>query len=103
MANNKSKSEERATLTITGMNVANVRRLSEKAVAFSLLGNGLGLYNLRVVKGSKGDFIGAPQHKGSDGEYYNDYAVYFSAEDEQKIIAVVMAKLDKKGEGKSDF
>ena len=72
------KSDEKKNFILSGMTVANVRRLSEKVVAFSLLGNGLGLYNLRIVDGQKAPFVAAPQEKGKDGKYYNVYALYLS-------------------------
>ena len=84
--------ESKPVFSIKGMRVANVRKLSETIIAFSLLGNGLGLYNLKVVNGTKGKFIATPQTKGKkNGEWFNQYAVYLSEEDEQKIIAKVEA------------
>ena len=83
------KKKDQPTLAIKGMKVDKVRRISEKVIGFSFNGNGLGLYNLKVIAGKEGDFIAAPQEKGKDGKYYNIYAVYFSPEDEAKIIAKV--------------
>ena len=95
--------KEQPTLSIKGMKIDKVRLLSDKVIGFSLLGNGLGLYNLKVIAGAKGDFVAAPQEKGKDGKYYNVYAVYFSEEDEQKIIAAVRSKLPAESDEKSDF
>ena len=89
------KSDEKKNFILSGMTVANVRRLSEKVVAFSLLGNGLGLYNLRVVDGQKGSFVAAPREKGKDGKYYNVYALYLSPEDEKKVIKKGKAPISK--------
>lgn len=101
----KKTTEEQKNFILTGMSIANVRRLSEKVVAFSLLGNGLGLYNLRVVEGQKGNFVAAPQEKGKDGKYYNEYALYLTKEDEAKVIKKVLetAPAPKKEESGSDF
>ena len=88
-----NKTADKSTLNIKGMRIANVRRLSDTVVAFSLLGNGLGLYNLRVVDGKKGKFVASPQEKGKDGKYYSVYALYLSEEDENKIIASVLKKV----------
>lgn len=85
--------EEKVFFDIKGMKVTNVRKLSDKAIAFSLLGKGLGLYNLRVVAGKNGDFVASPQTKGKDGNYYSVYAVYISDEDQKKIISAVLKKL----------
>ena len=99
------KSDEKKNFILSGMTVANVRRLSEKVVAFSLLGNGLGLYNLRVVDGQKGNLVAAPQEKGKDGKYYNVYALYLTKEDEAKVINKVLetAPAAKKEDSGSDF
>lgn len=91
-ATNKENSE-RVYFDIKGMTVANVRKLSDKVIAFSLLGKGLGLYNLRVVAGKNGDFVASPQTKGKDGNYYSVYALYLSEADEKKVIAAVLKKV----------
>ena len=88
------KEQEITYFNIKGMRAANIRRLGKSGViAFSLLGNGLGLYNLRIVKGKNGnEFIASPQEKGKDGKYYDVYAVYISDEDAAKIIKAVKEK-----------
>lgn len=91
-ATNKENSE-RVYFDIKGMTVVNVRKLSDKVIAFSLLGKGLGLYNLRLVAGKKGDFVASPQTKGKDGNYYSVYALYLSEADEKKVIAAVLKKV----------
>ena len=98
----EQKKEEKKTLAIKGMKVERVRRLSDKVVAFSLNGNGLGLYNLKVIEGKEGPFIAAPQEKGKDNKYYNVFAVYFSEDDEKKIIAAVMKKVPDKKDDEAD-
>ena len=96
MATKKAADEEKKVyFDISGMTVANVRQLSAKVVAFSLLGKGLGLYNLRIVAGKNGNFVASPQSKGKDGEYYSVYAVYLTEDDQKKIIKAVLAKLPK--------
>lgn len=85
----KKTEEKKPDFDISGMRVANVRKLSDTVIAFSLLGKGLGLYNLKVVDGSKGKFIATPQTKGKDGQWYDQYAVYFAEDDAKKIIKKV--------------
>lgn len=99
----KNKSEKPA-FELKGMKVANVRRLSETVVAFSLLGNGLGLYNLKVVNGAKGKFVAVPQTKGKDGQWYNQYAVYMSETDQRRVIEKVeeMMKDEEDDEDEED-
>ena len=89
----KKTEEKKTDFNIKGMKVANVRQLSDTVIAFSLLGNGLGLYNLKVVDGAKGRFIVVPQTKGKDGAWYNQYAVYLSDDDQKKIIKKVLEAL----------
>ena len=89
----KAEKKEKTYLNITGMTIGNVRRLSKTVIAFSLLGNGLGLYNMRIVDGRNGKFVAAPQEKGKDGEYYNVYSVYLSDDDQKRIIEAATKKL----------
>lgn len=87
---------EKTYLNIKGMKVRNVMKLGDKGViVFSLNGNGLGLYNLRIVPSAKGDFISTPQQRGKDGKYYAQYQVYFSSDDEKRVIQAVKDKLPK--------
>lgn len=102
MAKNE-KQEARPVLSIKGMSVSNVRRLSENVVAFTLSGNGLGLYGLKVVNGQQGYFISSPQQKGKDGKYYNIYSVYFDPEDEKKVIQKVLDTAPKAEAKGSNF
>lgn len=91
--------EEKQFFSIKGMKVTNVREVAGKSantIFFSLTGNGLGLYNLRIVEGARGSFIAPPQSKGSDGKYYNQYGVYLSDDDQARIIKAVVSKLPKK-------
>lgn len=83
----KEKKEIQNTyFDITDMKVQNVRVLSEDVLAFSLNGNGLGLYNLRVVNGKNGKFVSVPQTKGKDGKWHNQYALYLTDEDQATLI-----------------
>lgn len=91
----KNSEEKKPDFNITGMRVANVRKLSDTVIAFSLLGNGLGLYNLKVVNGSKGKFVSTPQTKGKDGSWYDQYAVYFAEGDQAKIIKKVESMIEE--------
>ena len=94
----KTKEPEKVYFSIKGMRVKNVRELSDNVVAFSLLGKGLSLYNMRVVYRKDGEsaFVCAPQTKAKNGEYYNQYAVYLSVEDQAAIIDMVEEALDEK-------
>lgn len=90
MADNKKE-----YFSIKGMKVSNVRRIpGTEVITFSLNGNGLGLYNLRIVTGgAQGKFISPPSQKGKDGKYYNLYALYLTPADEEKVMKAVIDKL----------
>ena len=97
MANKKNENKKPAEyFNISGMHVERVRKIpGSSVITFSLLGKGLGLYNLKIVNGSRGEFIAMPASKGTDGNYYNQFAVYFSDDDASRIISVVKDKLPK--------
>ena len=83
------------TFNCEGFEVTNVRKL-EFGTFFTLKMPGLSLYNLRVVPEGKTypAFVAMPQVKGSDGNYYDEYKIYLSDEDNEAIIAEVDKILD---------
>lgn len=77
--------------------ITNVRAVAENVVTFTLKMNGLSLYNMKVIEATRGDnagqrFLINGQSKGADGNYYNNYALYLSDEDRDKIIEAVCAE-----------
>lgn len=58
----------------------------EDVVFFDMVINGVTVYGLKVVEGSKGDFISWPSHKGKDGKYYNHVWCKLSDEQQKDII-----------------
>lgn len=77
--------------------ITNVRVVTEHMVTFTLKMHGLSLYNMKVTESTKGDtagqmFLSNGQSKGSDGKYYNNYALYLSDEDRNRIIEAVCAE-----------
>lgn len=97
MANKKNENKKPAEyFNISGMRIDRVRKIpGSSVITFSLLGKGIGFYNLKIVNGSRGEFIAMPATKGADGNYYAQYAVYFTDEDAARIIGVVKDKLPK--------
>lgn len=89
----KKKIEEKGYLSLAGLSVGHVRKVSEKIITFTLAGKGVALYNMRMIEGARGTFIAPPAHKGNDGKWYDDYAVYFSPEDQKRIAEAVVAQL----------
>jgi DNA-binding cell septation regulator SpoVG len=76
--------------------VINARKL-DFGTFFTLKMPGLSLYNLRVVPEGKKypAFIGMPETKGQDGDYYKQYALYLSQEDTDAVIEAVEEELKK--------
>lgn len=77
--------------------ITNVRVVAENVVTFTLKMNGLSLYNMKVIESTRGDtagqmFLSNGQSKGADGKYYNNYALYLSDEDRDRIIEAVCAE-----------
>lgn len=84
----------------SGWSISNVRVMTEHMVSFTLKMHGLSLYNMKVTESTKGDtagqlFLSNGQSKGSDGKYYNNYALYLSDEDRDRIIEYVCAEANK--------
>ena len=88
------KNSEKTYLEVDKYAIKNVRLVSDKLVTFTLRGDGVSLYNVRLVEGVNGRFISASQHKGSDGRWYNDYGLYISEDDQKKLIDDVLAQLE---------
>lgn len=88
-------SEARAVIDLAGVNaeVTNVRQISDSCIVFTLRCKGFAFYSMRVVeRKSDGEpFITVPQDKGTDGKYYNRYAVYLSEADQKALIDKVFA------------
>lgn len=66
--------------------VKNVRVVTDSYVTFTLACRGFAFYNMRLVEGKNGYFISPPQDKGSNGKWYDRYAVYLSDDDKEDII-----------------
>lgn len=88
----KTSSQERVNINLmaVGATVTNARVIADTCITFTLKCKGFALYNLKLCKGRDGYFIAPPSTKGKDGKYYNQYAVYLSQEDEQRMIEDVL-------------
>lgn len=75
--------------------VKNVRVLTETVVSFTLSCHGFALYNMRLIsKTDGGYFIAPPSRKGKDGNYYAEYAIYLTEEDEERLIEKVLEMVE---------
>lgn len=95
----KKENTERVNFNLKDISwsITNVRVVTEHMVTFTLKMHGLSLYNMKVTESTKGDtagqrFLSNGQSKGSDGKYYNNYALYLSDEDRDRIIEAVCAE-----------
>ena len=57
--------------------VRNVRQVADNCLTFTLRLYGIDLYSMRLVDGAKGVFITASAQKGKDGNYHDNFRVYF--------------------------
>lgn len=97
---NDSTKRDNFNLKDSGWSIENVRVVTEHMASFTLKMRGLSLYNMKVTESTKGDtagqmFLSNGQSKGSDGKYYNNYALYLSDEDSDMIIKAVCAEASK--------
>lgn len=89
---NKTENKEKVYFELSeyGAQVTNVRVLSETQASFTLRCRGFSLYNLRVVCMADGrEFVAVPSTKAKNGNYYDQYALYLSDEDQKTVIAKV--------------
>lgn len=70
--------------------IQNARVVTDDLITFTLKCHGFSLYNMKLVNGKKGYFITPPSVKGSNGAYYNQYAIYLTEEDEKSLIDSVL-------------
>ena len=58
------------------------------------------IYNFRIVDTGKGPFVGVPQEKGADGNYYNRIGMSRELKDELEDAVINMySGADKEGPG----
>lgn len=79
----------KAYLSIKDATVQACHLISDRVCVFTLNIPGASFLNLKVVEGKNGMFIAVPQTKGRDGQYYDQYRVFLSEEDTQRIIDAV--------------
>ena len=85
-------------IELTSVAVKDVRVLETKKgdfIPFTLMINGVTIYNCHVASGKNGDFVSFPQTKGKGGKYYNVADAPLSDEDIKMILEEVQAQLDE--------
>lgn len=92
-----AEAKEMKFFNIVGMEVRGVRVINDNTVAFSLHGNGISLFNLRLINGKNGEFISSPSNKvetDNGTEYYPQYNIYLSETDMDFLIEKVKERLN---------
>ena len=79
--------------------VKNVRVVTDSYATFTLACRGFAFYNMRLVEGKNGYFISPPQNRGSNGKWYDQYAVYLSNEDKEDIIQTCLKIINDDKDG----
>lgn len=93
---------EKVYAKVFSAEVFNVRTLKSGDTFFDLKINGVVIYGCKAVEVPKYPiFVGWPQRKGTDGNYYNVCSVFLSPEDTKQIIDQVQAHLDKEDEAEA--
>ena len=92
----KETQTEKVYVKVFTTEVSKVRTLKSGDTFFDLKINGVMIYGCKAVESKQyPTFIGWPQRKGTDGNYYNVCSVFISPEDTKSIIDKVQAILDK--------
>lgn len=98
-ATKKDNQQERTFIEVRDVEVKNVRVVGTQnngdLVFFTLVLNGVTIYNCRVATGKNGDFISFPQYKGNDGKWYNIVYVSLSDEDSASILENIQKQIDE--------
>lgn len=89
-SNDNKQIKAKFDMVATEAIVQNARVVTDDLITFTLKCHGFSLYNMKLVNGKKGYFITPPSVKGSNGAYYNQYAIYLSEEDEKNLIDSVL-------------
>lgn len=92
--NTESNQKSKDCLKIDSFSVNRVHQFDNGGVCFDMTLNGINIYGCLVVETQKGDFIGLPQRKGTDGKYYSIVWAKFSEQDSKDILAEVEKKLN---------
>ena len=93
----KTKKQEKDVIEITTCAVKDVRVIESKKgdfIPFTLILNGVTIYNCHVASGENGDFVSFPQTKGKNGHYYNVAYAPLSDDDTKMILDEVQAQLN---------
>ena len=97
-AKKKQKKQKKEFIEITSCAVKDVRAITTDNgdfIPFTLVLNGVTIYNCHVASGKNGDFVSFPQIKGKKDKYYNVVYAPLSDDDIKMILDEVQAQLDE--------
>lgn len=79
-------------LKANGAEVTNVKVINDTFITFTIKCKGFAFYNMRMSerKSDGKPFITVPQTKGSNGKFYDLYALYLSDADQEEMIDKVL-------------
>ena len=89
---NKKNTNKEAATKNGKYSIENMRAVNNcgKTIAFFTLDvQGVKIYNLTLVKGKEGVFVGFPSKQSKDGKYYS--TVWISDENERETVAELAA------------
>lgn len=97
--NNSNNKNDGAKFDIAkyGAEVRNPRQIGDSCITFTLKCDGFSLYNMRLIEGKSGKRFITPPATKSNGNYYNQYAIYLSDSDEKTIIDAIMQLMESGG------
>ena len=103
--NSKTKTnrtqKEHNYINLNDWEVTNARLVTDTFITFTLRGktNGVSLYGMRMFETKNGkNMIRCPQseyQQNGEKRYANQYAVYISSDDEEKLMGLVIDKLNE--------
>lgn len=98
--NNSNKSNDdgaKFDIAKYGAEARNPRQIGDNCITFTLKCDGFSLYNMRLIEGKSGKRFITPPATKSNGNYYNQYAIYLSDSDEQMLIDTIMQLMESGG------
>lgn len=100
-SNTNRTQKEHTYINLDDWEITNVRVVTDTFITFTLRGktNGVSLYGMRMLETKNGKkMIRCPQseyQQNGEKRYANQYAVYISSDDEEKLMGLVIDKLNE--------
>lgn len=100
-SNTNRTQKEHTYINLDDWEITNVRVVTDTFITFTLRGktNGVSLYGMRMLETKNGkQMIRCPQsayEQNGEKRYVNQYAVYISQDDEEKMMGMVIDKLNE--------